>query len=71
VDISDYLETKRAMMRQHASQLEWLGEYNGIDIDEFIVTVARFRGLQCGAKYAEGFRRFQGWPRVTPERILP
>lgn len=71
VDISDYLETKREMMRQHASQLEWLGEYNGIDIDEFIVTVARFRGLQCGAKYAEGFRRFQGWPRVTPERILP
>jgi LmbE family N-acetylglucosaminyl deacetylase len=71
VDITETLETKLAMLRCHKSQLEWLGDYNGIDIVEFATTVARFRGLQSGAKYAEGFRRADAWPRVTAERLLP
>jgi len=71
VDITETLETKLAMLRCHRSQLEWLGDYNGIDIVEFVTTVARFRGLQCGARYAEGFRRADAWPRVTTSRLLP
>ncbi len=71
VDISGTLETKLDMLRCHRSQLEWLGDYNGIDIADFVTTVARFRGLQCGARYAEGFRRCDAWPRVTAERLLP
>lgn len=71
VDITETLETKLDMLRCHKSQLEWLGDYNGIDIVEFATTVARFRGLQSGVKYAEGFRRADAWPRVTTERLLP
>jgi LmbE family N-acetylglucosaminyl deacetylase len=71
VDISDTLDVKLQMLSSHKSQLEWLGDYNGIDIVEFAATVARFRGLQSGVKYAEGFRRCQAWPRVVTERLLP
>lgn len=71
VDITDTVEIKQRMLMRHASQLEWLGDYNGIDITEFMKTVARFRGLQCGAAYAEGFRRCDAWPRVSAERLLP
>ena len=71
VDISDTLETKLEMLRCHNSQLEWLGDYNGIDIQEFVTTVARFRGLQSGVKYSEAFRRAPTWPRVTTQRQLP
>jgi LmbE family N-acetylglucosaminyl deacetylase len=71
VDITEALDLKLDMLRCHESQLEWLGDYNGIDIVEFTTTVARFRGLQSGVKYAEGFRRADAWPRVTTERVLP
>jgi LmbE family N-acetylglucosaminyl deacetylase len=71
VDISDSLQAKLDMLQCHKSQLEWLGDYNGIDIVEFATTVARFRGLQSGVKYAEGFRRADAWPRVTAGRLLP
>ena len=59
------------MLRSHESQLEWLGKYNNIDIQEFVTSVARFRGLQSGVKYAEGFRRADVWPRVGAGRVLP
>lgn len=71
VDIMETLETKLEMLRCHKSQLEWLGDYNGIDIVEFATTVARFRGLQSGVRYAEGFRRADAWPRVSTGRLLP
>lgn len=71
VDISDTLEIKKQMLSQHQSQVQWLQEHDKIDILEFMQTVARFRGLQAGATYAEGFRRLRAWGRVTCERLLP
>jgi LmbE family N-acetylglucosaminyl deacetylase len=71
VDISDTLQTKLDMLQCHKSQLEWLGDYNAIDIVELTTTVARFRGIQCGVKYAEGFRRADAWPRVKTGRLIP
>lgn len=71
VDITETLDTKLAMLRCHQSQLEWLGDYNDIDIVEFVTVTARFRGLQCGARYAEGFRRADVWPRMTAGTMLP
>ena len=67
VDITDTLDTKIKMLQCHKSQLEWLGDYNGIDIVDFASTVAKFRGLQCNVKYAEGFRKSDAWPRVVAE----
>ena len=71
VDISETLPVKLEMLRSHRSQLEWLGDYNGIDIEEFVTAVARFRGLQSGVRHAEGYRRASFWPRNTTGRLLP
>jgi len=71
VDISDTLGAKREMLSKHQSQVQWLKEHDNIDIMEFMETVARFRGLQAGVRYAEGFRRLRAWGRTTPERLLP
>jgi LmbE family N-acetylglucosaminyl deacetylase len=71
VDIAETMETKKKMMGCHASQMEWLKNHDGIDILEFLGTVARFRGLQCGAQYAEAFTRAHTWPRNPTKRYLP
>ena len=33
--------------------------------------MGRFRGMQCGVKYAEGFRMAYDAFRVVPRRVLP
>ena len=59
------------MLSAHASQLTWLKEHDSAAIVEDMVAVARFRGLQCGKKYAEAFAPYQAWGRVHTERVLP
>lgn len=71
VDVSAHFETKKRMLECHQSQLKWLKDHDGIDIVEFMATVTRFRGIQAGVRYAEGFRRVLTWPRGTPRRLLP
>ncbi len=71
VDITDFIETKRAMMQCHQSQVVWLKEHDNLDVIEFIDTAARMRGLQCGVSFAEGFVQAPRWLRVKPERLLP
>jgi LmbE family N-acetylglucosaminyl deacetylase len=71
VDISDTLELKKQSMAQHVSQITWLNEHHATDILDFIETMARFRGLQCGARYAEGFQSVRAWGRIPAKRLLP
>lgn len=71
VDISDVIDLKRQMLSQHQSQVVWLKEHDGIDLIEYMETMSRFRGIQCGVPYAEGFIRKQAWLRSSPERLLP
>lgn len=71
VDISDVLEQKLEMLGCHKSQREWLDDHDAINMDEFVTTVARFRGLQCNVKYAEGFRKVEVWERNRTQRLLP
>ncbi|MDO8683765.1 MAG: PIG-L family deacetylase [Armatimonadota bacterium] len=71
VDITDVFETKRNMLKRHDSQLTWLREHDNYDALDAMETCAKFRGLQCGVKYAEGFRQTERWLRMRPERILP
>ena len=71
VDITDTLETKLEMYGKHESQHRYLSEREGTDFFEVIRTTARFRGLQCGAKHAEAFRRYTAWPRGVCRRLLP
>ena len=71
VDITDELETKLKMLSCHESQLVWLRDHDGVDILENTRTYAAFRGMQCGVKYAEGFRRLKANLRNPTKRLLP
>jgi len=71
VDISDTIITKMKMLSQHKSQLKWLKEHDNLAVLDFMETTARFRGYQCGVRYAEGFNPCLVWPRVVPQRLLP
>jgi LmbE family N-acetylglucosaminyl deacetylase len=71
VDISATFITKMKMLSQHKSQLKWLMEHDNLSVIDSMETMAKFRGYQCGARYAEGFNPCLVWPRIIPERLLP
>lgn len=71
VDITNTLERKLNAVDKHESQVKWMRDHDGIDFLDFVRTVSKFRGLQCGVKYAEGFRVCRTWPRQTTKRLLP
>jgi len=70
VDVTDFWPKKRQMISCHQSQLKWLAEHDKIDFVEFVETYTRFRGLQCGVKYAEGFRQEMDWGRIRPGPLM-
>ena len=58
------------------SQVTWMQDnYKDTLADknflEQYYTIARYRGLQCGVEYAEGFRMANDAFRVAPYRVLP
>ncbi len=71
VDITDELETKLKMLECHESQIVWLKDHDDNDIIEATRTYARFRGIQSGVKYAEGFRQLRIDHRIVTKRLLP
>lgn len=71
VDVSDFIELKMNMLECHVSQMKWMREHDGIDFAEFVKTCARYRGLQCGVQFAEGFTQCLAWPKLTTKRYLP
>ncbi len=71
VDITDEIELKIQMLECHESQLKWMRDHDHIDFAEFVRTCSRFRGLQCGVGYAEGFTQELVWPKVVAKRLLP
>ena len=71
VDISAHIETKLTALDRHQSQLRWLADHDGVDMLDQIRTVSRYRGLQCGVEYAEGFIPCNVWLRARTMRVLP
>lgn len=71
VDITDEIETKIEMLECHESQLKWMRDHDHIDFADFVRTCSKFRGLQCGAAYAEAFTQEYVWPKVVAKRLLP
>ncbi len=71
VDISDVIDLKIDMLECHESQLVWMREHDGIDFADMVKTCSRYRGYQCGADYAEGFRMCQVYLKGTTKRLLP
>jgi len=71
VDISKTIDIKLEALACHESQIKWMREHDKIDFLDFVATCSKYRGLQCGVAYAEGFRPCQNWPRMVPYRLLP
>jgi LmbE family N-acetylglucosaminyl deacetylase len=71
VDITSTFGLKRQMLACHQSQMTWLEERQEQNFLEMIAVQARFRGLQCGVTYAEGFTFENVAPRLTTRRLLP
>lgn len=71
VDITETIELKLEALNCHQSQIKWMLDHDHIDFLDFVRTVSKFRGLQCGALYAEGFRHCTAWPRFRTKRLLP
>ncbi|MBQ7125127.1 MAG: PIG-L family deacetylase [Clostridia bacterium] len=71
VDISEEIDLKIKMLECHESQLVWMREHDGIDFADMVKTCSRYRGYQCGADYAEGFRQCQVYLKGTTKRLLP
>ncbi|MBR2365712.1 MAG: PIG-L family deacetylase [Oscillospiraceae bacterium] len=71
VDISEEIDLKINMLECHESQLVWMREHDGIDFADMVRTCSRYRGYQCGADYAEGFRPCQVYLKGTTKRLLP
>lgn len=71
VDITHQIETKLTALRAHRSQLDWMLEHDGIDFADMVRTCSKYRGYQCGVPYAEGFRPYMVYPRMSAKNLLP
>ena len=71
VDVSKYIDKKLEMLNCHESQIVWMRDHDGIDFPDMVKTCCRYRGFQCGADYAEGFKQCQVYLKGTTKRYLP
>ncbi len=71
VDVTDVIDKKIEMLNCHESQIVWMRDHDHIDFPDMVRTCSRYRGYQCGADYAEGFRQCQVYLKGTTKRLLP
>lgn len=71
VDIANTIDLKLKMLECHESQLLWMREHDNIDFADMVKVCSRYRGYQCGAEYAEGFKMCQVYLKGTTKRLLP
>ena len=70
VDITEVFEVKREMVEAHRSlNAPWQG-HPVLDTMDIVEVCSRYRGLQCGVRYAEAYQRMQKWGRMSAERLL-
>jgi len=71
VDISKVFDLKLAMLSKHQSQVKYMKERDGFDLLDYMTTAAKYRGYQCGVRYAEGFILRKAYPSLPVKRMLP
>lgn len=71
IDTSETFSLKREMLACHKSQSAWLESQYGISYLDMIEITGRYRGFQCGKKYAEGLLSSPTWPKWSQEGLLP
>ena len=71
VDVTETIDLKIDMLNCHESQIVWMRDHDHIDFCDMVRTCSRYRGYQCGAEYAEGFKQCQVYLKGTTKRLLP
>ncbi|MHB1455487.1 MAG: PIG-L deacetylase family protein [Armatimonadota bacterium] len=71
VDISGVLPLKLEALSKHRSQVDWMANFTDDDFLEYCTTLARFRGIQAGCRYAEGFRALRIHGFMPDFKLLP
>jgi LmbE family N-acetylglucosaminyl deacetylase len=71
VDITPQFPTKQKMLACHESQNAWISDIFADNITQMMEVQTRFRGLQAGVRYAEGFRALETYPRAADFSLLP
>lgn len=70
VDITSTFDKKAQALSCHVSQIDYLDKSASINLLYGMEVLAQYRGLQCGCRYAEGFRPSDRRP-VPPMRLFP
>jgi LmbE family N-acetylglucosaminyl deacetylase len=70
VDISSTYGMKGEALSHHVSQIDILAKGTTVDLLDTMEAMARFRGMQCGCRFAEAFRWCDRRPAPTA-RLLP
>lgn len=65
VDVGEFIELKRRMMRCHKSQLARGGSEDFSPLEEMMIRQCQARGAQAGVQAAEAFRSHAAWKRFT------
>jgi len=71
VDVTAQIDKKMEALNCHESQLKWMLDHDGIDFADMVKTCSKYRGYQCGAPFAEGFRPYNVYPRYSTKNLLP
>ena len=71
VDITDEIDLKIKMLCCHETQVVWMKDHDNIDFPDMVKTCSKYRGYQCGAMYAEGFKQCNVYLKNTTKRLLP
>ena len=71
VDIGGEIETKKAALRCHVSQNEWMGKFMERSLTDAVEIVGAFRGYQCDRMYAEAFTAFRIHGYMPDFKLLP
>jgi len=71
VDVTDVYAEKEELLALHRSQWEWISDHSGVEIAEPMRVTNRFRGMACGVRYAEAFRREWLAAGGSAVRLLP
>lgn len=64
IDISNYVDLKREIMRCHQSQIARGSGAGSSDMEAFLVRQTESRGAESGVRAAEAFRLHHAWKRV-------
>jgi len=71
IDITDQIEFKLRAVACHESQVKWMLDHDDVDFIDMVRTWSKYRGYQCGVKFAEGFRTYEVYPRFSTKSLLP